>query len=106
MENHPVIVLCTVPDKKTAQNIAYLIVENKLAACCNIIPGLTSVYTWKNKIEQDDEYLLLFKTLAHLFNGLKDKISELQPYEVPEIISIDLSDGNKIYLDWIAKNVR
>lgn len=99
-------VLCTVPDRKTAQSLARTMVDEKLAACCNILPGITSVYRWKGEIHEDPELLLLFKTSAPLFPKLKKRIQTLHPYEVPEIIALKIETGNFDYLKWVTENVQ
>lgn len=98
------LVFCTVDNTENAQKIAKAVVENKLAACVNIINGISSIYTWKSQIVEDKEILLLIKTKKVLFDSLKSKIKELHPYEVPEIIGVDIQDGLKSYLDWIDFN--
>ena len=105
MENKPIIVLCTTPDMECASKIAQSLVEKKLAACCNIVPGLTSVYTWKGKTEQADEHLLVIKTKSDKFKTVEDVIYKLHPYEVPEIIALDITAGSENYLKWISENV-
>lgn len=98
-----ILVLCTTNDKDTAKNLAYTLVKEKLAACTNIMPKLTSIYTWKDEIVEDEEFLLIIKTKDSLFDKVKTRITELHNYEVAEIISIDIKDGSKPYLDWIEK---
>ncbi len=100
-----IVVFCTVPNEATAQEIARQLVEEKLAACCNIIPGLKSIYTWENKIQEDAEHLLLIKSRQMVFSRLEDRIKELHPYRIPEIISLPIIKGNKEYLKWIGENV-
>lgn len=105
MATEYIVVFCTVPNKATAQKIARHLVEEKLAACCNIIPRLTSIYTWENKIQEDAEYLLLIKTQKMIFSRLEDRIKEMHPYSIPEIIALPIIQGNKEYLKWIGENV-
>lgn len=99
-----IIILCNTNSKDSAETIATYLIKENLAACVNIIPKITSIYKWHNKIETDEEFLMLIKTKKELFNDVKDKINILHPYEVPEIISINISDGNKEYLNWIQSN--
>ncbi|MCD6374044.1 MAG: divalent-cation tolerance protein CutA [Caldisericaceae bacterium] len=96
-----IVVFCTTPDQKTAEQIAQTVVEEKLAACCNLISNLTSIYFWQGKIQKDSEVLLIIKTDKKLFSKLEVKIKEMHPYEVPEIISMAIEQGNKAYLNWI-----
>ncbi|GAB4339757.1 MAG: divalent-cation tolerance protein CutA [Calditrichia bacterium] len=101
-----IIVYCTVPDLETANSIANHLVQNRLAACCNIVPGITSVYRWQGKVETDSELLLLIKTRQDIFKDLEKAILELHPYEVPEIIAAPMADGHENYLKWVDENVR
>ena len=94
------------PDRECAKSIAHKIVREKLAACCNIVPGITSVYTWQDKINEDDELLLIIKSNSANFELLKETIISKHPYDVPEVISIDITEGSKDYLNWIDENVR
>jgi periplasmic divalent cation tolerance protein len=105
MPDDPQIVLCTVPDRDTAEQIATALVTEQLAACVTIAPGLTSVYRWKNRIEKDAEYLLIIKTRSAVFATLKDSIRRLHPYELPEVIAVPITDGLPEYLDWISTSL-
>ncbi len=99
MEN--ILILCTINNIDKAKEISKTLLEEKLVACVNIIPNLTSLYRWDGKICEDSEYLMILKSRSDLFAEVKDKITELHPYEVPEIISVDIKDGNNAYLDWL-----
>ena len=95
------LVYCTCPDREVAQTLASELVSGRLAACVNILPEIESVYRWQGKIEQDREILLLIKTDSAHFEALKDTISGLHPYEVPEIIAVPIQAGHQPYLEWI-----
>lgn len=101
-----IVILCTTNSQESALNIAQTLVKNKLCACVNIIPKVYSVYSWKDKIETDEEYLMLIKTKKDLFEQVNQRIQEIHPYEVPEVISLDITEGSKSYLDWIVSNVK
>ncbi|HEX7030925.1 MAG TPA: divalent-cation tolerance protein CutA [Gammaproteobacteria bacterium] len=98
------IVLVTCPDRDAAVKIGSALVEEKLAACANLVEGVTSIYRWKNEIHQDAEALLLVKTRAALFADVERRVLELHPYEVPEIIACDIAAGNLPYLNWIDES--
>lgn len=99
------LVLCTVPDAETGRSLGGALVTEKLAACVNLIPGLTSIYEWQGEVHDDPECLLLIKTRADLFSRLRDRISALHPYEVPEVIALDITAGSQAYLSWIDETV-
>jgi periplasmic divalent cation tolerance protein len=98
------VVFVTVPSRETAMEIGKAILNEKLCACANIIPGVTSLYWWQDKIQEDSEMLMIIKTREDLFESLKNKIVELHPYEVPEVVAMPIINGNEPYLKWI-KNV-
>ncbi len=98
-------IFCTVPDQATAQKIALNLVSNQLAACCNIIAGVESVYFWEGKICRDAELLLIIKSSQEKFEKIKERIIELHPYEIPEVISLPIINGNESYLKWIEEQV-
>lgn len=97
------LILCTCPDQATAQNIASQLVDQALAACVNILPGLTSVYQWQGKREMTQEHLLLIKTTDAAYPALEQAITELHPYELPEIIAVPITQGLNGYLQWIEQ---
>lgn len=96
-----VIVYCTVPDAASGQRIASHLVEYRLAACVNIIPGVTSVYRWEGRVETADEALLMIKARRAEYPRLEAAIRSRHPYELPEIIAVSLSDGFTPYLNWV-----
>lgn len=99
-----VVVLITVP-KGEGKRIARAIVESRLAACVNIVTGLTSIYWWKGSIEEDEEELLILKTRTDIVKKLIDEVKKIHPYTVPEIIALPIVDGNPDYLKWVDDEV-
>ena len=93
----------TCPDAETAAQIARALVEERLAACVNRIPGVVSTYRWQGDIHTDAEVLLLIKTTRERFGALRTRLTQLHPYEVPELIALDVADGLPAYLGWLAK---
>ncbi len=98
-----IVVLMTAPTEDEAAGIGRSVVEEGLAACCNISTGLRSIYRWQGKICDEPEVLCILKTRAVLFERLKDRIVELHSYDVPEVIAIDIKDGHGDYLKWIEE---
>ena len=95
------IILCTCPDKDTAEKIASLLVTGKLAACVNILPGISSVYLWHEQIESAQEHLLLIKANKTGYQAIEEAIKKHHPYELPEIIAVPIENGLPEYLHWI-----
>ena len=100
------VCLCTCPDPQTAGRIAAALVEERLAACVNVLPGLRSVYRWQGKVESAEETLLLIKTTQDRLERVSARIVELHPYELPEVIAVEAAGGLPAYLDWIAAQTR
>jgi periplasmic divalent cation tolerance protein len=96
-----IVCLVTIDDPAKAANIARILVEKHLAACVNIIPEIQSIYSWKGQICDEKERLMIIKTRRTLFNELQAAVKELHPYEVPEIIAVDIQHGLPEYLQWI-----
>lgn len=96
-----IVVLVTASSKEEANKIARGLLEEKLAACVNIVEGLESRFWWQGKIDHAQEALLIIKTQKSLFNKLAKKVQSLHSYTVPEIIALPIIGGNKAYLDWI-----
>jgi periplasmic divalent cation tolerance protein len=97
-----VVVLVTMPDADTAARAGRTLVEERLAACVNVVPGLRSIYEYGGKLCDDAEVLCLFKTRRALYPAFRDRMTALHPYEVPEIIALPLAEGNAPYLAWLA----
>ena len=102
----PVIVLSAVGAPPDAERIARALVEERVAACVNIVPGITSIYRWKGTVEQEPELLLVIKTMADRVEAVRARLVELHPYELPEVVVIPIGGGHKAYLEWIGEQVR
>jgi len=96
----PVIIVSTFPSKQSVTNIANKLVKKKLAACVNITK-ISSVYAWKGKIENQDEYIALFKTTKKNQSALKKELKKLHPYDVAEIAEINVESINQPYMKWL-----
>jgi periplasmic divalent cation tolerance protein len=98
------IVLSTAGSEEEARKIARHLVENRLAACVNIVPHIESIYRWQGKMETSAEWLLLIKTTQESFPAVRDAIFELHSYQVPECVLLAIEDGSTPYLQWIAES--
>lgn len=96
----PLLVLVTVPDAETGKEIARAVVEKELAACGNLVPGLTSIYRWQGKVEQASEQLLLLKSARERWAALHAEIKKLHPYECPEIVAVSPDAISPGYAAW------
>ena len=97
--------LCTCPDPATARRIAETLVQERLAACVNLLPGVHSIYRWHDAVEHADEVLLLAKTTPACLAALQARLLVLHPYELPELLVVEAGGGLPAYLAWIADNV-
>ncbi|HEX7369110.1 MAG TPA: divalent-cation tolerance protein CutA [Rhodanobacteraceae bacterium] len=97
----PLLCLSACPDAETATKISRTLVEEHLAACVNRIPGIASTYRWQGEIHEDAEALLVIKTTRERFEALRARLVALHPYEVPELIALDIVDGHSPYLAWL-----
>lgn len=104
MKNKVIVVLCTCPDRETARRLAFDLVEGGLAACVNLVPGLTSIYRWEGRTEESEECLMIAKTSTAGFERLRDRVVDLHPYELPEIVAVPVTDGLPEYLDWVTES--
>jgi periplasmic divalent cation tolerance protein len=100
----PSALLClsTCPDVETAARIARTLVEERPAACVNRVPGIASTYRWRGEIHDDAEVLLIIKTTRERFDALRERLVELHPYELPELMAVEIAEGLPAYLDWLA----
>lgn len=96
-----VVVYITAPDVEVAARIGRTLVEEGLAACCNLVPGVRSIYRWKGKVHEDAEVLMIVKTRAALMEALSARVVALHPYAVPEVIALPIINGHASYLDWV-----
>ena len=98
-----IVVFSNVDSQEKAESIALKLVENRLAACVNIIPNIKSIYRWEGGIQNESESTMIIKTVDEKYDDLEKAIKELSGYEVPEIIAVDIKKGLKEYLGWLNK---
>lgn len=95
------MVLVTTGSRTTAHAIARALVAERLAACVNVVPGIRSIYRWKGRVANDAEWLLLVKSRRSRFAALAARVRDLHPYEVPEIVALEIAEGSAPYLGWL-----
>jgi len=98
----PYLVFSTCPDAETARHIATTLVDERLAACVNIIPGIQSVYHWEGKTQSSEEHLLIIKASALQYANIQKRLLELHPYELPEVVAVPVIEGSQAYLSWLS----
>ena len=96
-----IVVLCTCPNEASARELAHTLLNEKLAACVNLIPQVTSLYIWQGKLEESQEIQLVIKSRRTLFGILQQRIQAIHPYDVPEILALPVMTGNTAYLAWL-----
>ena len=106
MTNEEIVVYINTPNEDEAANIAQALVESRLAACVNIVKNIRSIYSWKGKIEDDAEVLMIVKTRKTLFDKLSNMVINLHSYDVPEVIAIPIIDGSANYLTWLRESTK
>lgn len=99
------VVLVTAPDREVAETLVRRLVEEGVVACGNILPGITSIYRWQGKVERSTEVLVVFKTTPPGADRLIERVPELHPYEVPEVLVVPVEGGHSPYVKWIDDNV-
>lgn len=100
-----VVVFVTVGGRAEAEDLAQKVVEERLAACVNLVGPVTSIYRWKGAVERSDEVLCVMKTTRARLSGLKRRVVELHAYDVPEVIALPVEAGHAPYLEWVATSV-
>jgi len=105
LEADSVVVVLVTTQSDQASRVAHHLVDNRVAACVNIVPEIRSVYRWEGNVEEDSECLLLIKTTKLMYEAVSTAVREVHPYSVPEIIALPLVDGYDGYLRWVRENV-
>jgi periplasmic divalent cation tolerance protein len=99
------VIFVTGPEADTLQSIGRVLVEEGLAACVNVFPGITSVYRWEGETREDQEALALIKTTEDRVEATRLRVMELHPYDVPEFIAMEVAEGSPAYLRWVRESV-
>ncbi len=97
-----ILIITNLPDRKSAETLARILVQKRLVACVNILAACTSVYHWQDKVETAEEVPIFIKTTQHCYDAVEKIIKELHPYELPEIIYVPVQGGLPEYLAWVA----
>ena len=104
--NPILVVLCTCPDDTVAKKLAAGLVDHRLAACVNVLPGIRSIYRWQGQAQEDDEVLMMIKASEKTYPALERWLQEQHPYDVPEIIALPVERGLPGYLEWVAQETQ
>ena len=96
-----IVVLVTAGTAENAEQIARALVEERLAACVNLIPGVRSIYRWQGKVADEAEWLLVIKSERSRFAAIEARVRALHGYEVPEVIALEIAEGSAPYLEWL-----
>ena len=106
MAEEALVILTTWPSVESAREAARILIESRLAACANIVPGVESIYRWKDAIETSAETLVIFKATMGSYPRFEARLKELHPYEVPEVVALRPTDGLPAYMRWVEENTR
>ncbi len=99
------VILCTCPDQDTASRLATGLLEQRLAACVNVLPGIRSIYRWQGAVNEDSEVLMVIKTMQERYRALEEWLVENHPYDVPEVVALPARQVAPEYLAWIGESV-
>lgn len=97
------VVLVTAPDAETGARVARTLLEDHLVACANLLPQVRSLYRWEGRVEDEPEVLLVLKTRSALVDALSERVREVHPYDVPEVIALPVTAGHAPYLKWVLE---
>jgi len=100
-----VVLLVTAPDMEMAETIVTTLLERRLIACANIVPGAISHYRWKGKLYRDEEVILILKSLRSRLEAVEKTVKECHSYETPEILALDVAGGSREYLNWLRESI-
>ena len=103
--SHELLVLVTAPNKDEALRIANALVEERLAACVNVVSAIDSVYRWEGQVTTDREVLLIIKTTDERYQALEQRVKQLHTYSTPEVIAVKIERGSSDYLSWLRDSV-
>jgi len=100
------VVFVTAPSADKGMELGRALVQERLAACANLVPAIHSIYWWEGRVQEDGEALLLVKTTRDRFEALRDRVLALHPYQVPEVLALPVAAGSASYLEWILRETR
>jgi periplasmic divalent cation tolerance protein len=103
--NQELIIFVTAPNEEAASRLATTLVGERLAACVNIVPAITSIYRWQGNVTRDSETLLIIKSSESRYNELERRVKELHSYTTPEVIAFKIERGSEAYLQWLRESV-
>jgi periplasmic divalent cation tolerance protein len=104
--NSTLVLLCTCPEENVARTLAGGLVEERLAACVNVLPSVRSIYRWQGALQEDSETLMVIKTVASRYREAEDWLQRNHPYDVPEIIALPVEQGLPAYLEWVVQETK
>jgi periplasmic divalent cation tolerance protein len=104
MSVNQLVILCTVPDRGSGERIARSLVQERLAGCVNLVPGVVSTFRWEGEVKEEQELLMIIKTAAGRFEAVREAIIKLHPYDIPEVIALPITEADPKYIAWLTEN--